>query len=34
MAYITTRIPRFRVTKSGRAVKTGTIPRRVHIKKS
>lgn len=33
MASIKVRIPKYRVTKSGRVVKTGTVTKHVHVKK-
>lgn len=33
MAYVKVRIPKYRVTKTGRVVKTGTVTRHVHIRK-
>lgn len=33
MAYVKIRIPKFRVTKTGRITKTGTVTRHIHIKK-
>lgn len=33
MAYVRVRIPKYRVTKTGRIVKTGTITRYVHVKR-
>lgn len=32
MATVKVRIPKFRVTKNGRVVKTGTITRHVHVR--
>jgi hypothetical protein len=32
MATVKVRIPKFRVTKSGRIVKTGTVTRHVHVR--
>ncbi len=32
MATVKVRIPKFRVTKSGRVVKTGTVTKNVHVR--
>lgn len=32
MTMIKVRVPKFRVTKSGRVVKTGTVTRHVHVR--